>query len=561
MNEAASATADFVAKSEERGIVPQPGARIEAQPRFVNFHPSRGFLTPQMPLSIFVKVSSAAVSTTVVDISVVDLEGTVSTTSTEVASEKQIIEIPLSAPAGYSFGLRATLVDKMTGKSVDTAYSAVDFQDNWFDAPRYAFLSQFGPEESYEQRADQLAQRHVTAIQFYDWMYRHYQLLPPEDDFTDILGRHLSLQVVRSAISAVHEHGMAAVAYGSVYGAEGEYALEHPDELLYDGTGKPITLADVFYLQDVRPGSWRDRILGEYQRAIRQLGFDGIHADQYGTETSGSSAFDQNGHEVDLGPAMAGMIGAAQDAVVEAGGDGIIFNFVTNWPIRDAAQESQLATYIEVWPPYTSLASLVDLVREAKSLAPERQIILAAYMGCAADNPDAAEVATLLTSSSIHAAGGFHLLLGEGTGILVHAYYPNFVCPGPRFQERLIEHQDFVVRYGRYLWERSLAYTSTSAVRADELWTIRRAGAEFETLSLINVDPQKAWDEIKTSVPRHDVNVKVSPSWPVSKVYAASPENPDAVVLPYEQRGNDIVFSVPEIDLWSLVVMRYEKST
>ncbi len=320
-----------------------------------------------------------------------------------------------------------------SGKTLDTDYTAVDFHESWFDAPRYAFLSEFGAGEDYEERANELLRRHVTAVQFYDWMYRHYQLLPPSADYTDILGRSISLASVESAIAAAHSRGMAAIAYGSVYGAEAEYALDRPEELLYDQTGTPISLGGIFYLQDVRPGPWRDRILGEYENVVRRLAFDGIHADQYGTETSGSVAYDHAGSRIELGPALAGLIGDAQARVKDAGADGIIFNFVTNWPLQDAAGERQLATYIEVWPPYTTMGHLAGLISSARCLAPERQVILAAYMSCATEDPDAAEAATLLTSATIHAAGGFHLLLGEGTGILVHAYYPKFVRPGRRF--------------------------------------------------------------------------------------------------------------------------------
>jgi dextranase len=538
---------------------PEGLVRADTPARFVSFHPTRGFFPPEMPVTLSIEVSPAAVATTSVELRVVDLDSPVMTKRVDVKHEKQVIEVPLSAPAGTGFGLHATLVKKGTDETVDSAYSAVDFQNTWADAPRYAFLSQFGPEDEYEERADQLLQRHVTSVQFYDWMYRHYRLLPPSDDFTDVLGRRLSLTSVRSAISAVHNRGMAAIAYGSVYGAEAEYALEHPEELLYDESGKPITLADVFYLQDVRPGPWRDRILAEYRDAIRQLGFDGIHADQYGTETSGATAYDHKGHVVDLGPALAGIAGAAQEAVVEAGGDGIIFNCVTNWPIRETAEQEQLAIYIEVWPPYTTLGDLASLVNQAKVLAPQGQVILAAYMSCATDDPDAAEVATLLTSSTIQAAGGFHLLLGEGTGILVHAYYPNFVRPGLAFQERLIEHADFAVRYGRYLWDRSLVFDPAPSVQAGDLWCLRRTGTEFETLSLINADPGRAWDQVKSASPKRDVLVRLSPSGPVAAVYVASPGQPDAVRLPFQQQDGDLFFHVPELDLWSLVVMQYEK--
>jgi dextranase len=521
---------------------------------FLAFSPTKAFFPPGAPVTVSIDVPAAAIGCTGVELRLVDLDGTVASRKIDVESQKHIVDIPVAARAGDSYGLHAALVDTESGKTLDTDYTAVDFHESWFDAPRYAFLSEFGPGEDYEERANELLRRHVTAVQFYDWMYRHYQLLPPSADYTDILGRSISLVSVESAIAAAHSRGMAAVAYGSVYGAEAEYALDRPEELLYDETGTPISLGDIFYLQDVRPGSWRDRILGEYENVVRRLAFDGIHADQYGTETSGSVAYDHAGSRVELGPALAGFIGDAQARVKDAGADGIIFNFVTNWPLQDAAGERQLATYIEVWPPYTTMGHLAGLISSAKCLAPERQVILAAYMSCATEDPDAAEAATLLTSATIHAAGGFHLLLGEGTGILVHAYYPKFVRPGPYFQERLREHWDFVVRYGRYLWDRSLTYSS--GTEADGVWTIHRTGSEFETLSLLNVDPMLPWDKLKAVSPKRDV--PVSMPWPdsVEAVYIADSEHPDPQELPYTKVDGLLQFTVPLVDLWSLVIVR-----
>jgi dextranase len=209
-----------------------------------------------------------------------------------------------------------------------------------------------------------------------------------------------------------------------------------------------------------------------------------------------------------------------------------------------------------VWPPYTTLGHLTELIGSAKRLAPERQVILAAYMSCAAEDPDVAEEATLLASSVIHAGGGFHLLLGEGTGILVHAYYPKFVRPGPHFQERLTQHWDFTVRYGRYLWDRSLACSDATRTEADGLWTIHRTGCDIETVSILNVDPDSPWDKLKTVSPRRDVAVSMLLPHSVEAVYVSDPEHPDPVVLSHTEVDGKLEFTVPAVDLWSLAIIR-----
>lgn len=524
-------------------------------PRILGFFPTRAFFRAHEPITCSIEVSPAAVGSTHVELRVVDLDRIIAFSKIDADKNRHEVRILVDAGPGDSYGVHATLLDRSSGQTLDSAYTAVDSQNSWTDAPRYAFLSDFGSGEDYRQRSDELLTRHITAVQFYDWMYRHYRLLPPTPEFTDVLDRHISLESVKSAIFGLQARGIAAIAYGSVYGAEAEYALDHPDELLYDEQGDPKTLAGIFYLQDVRSGPWRDRILSEYREAVRGLSFDGIHADQYGVETFGTVAYDRAGQRVELAPALAGIVGAAHASVVEAGGDGIIFNFVTNWPLEEAAGEPQLATYIEVWPPYTTLAHLLDLIVGAKALAPQRQVILAAYMSCATANPDAAETATLLTSSTIHAAGGFHLLLGEGTGILVHAYYPNYVRPGQRFQERLLAHWNFLVRYGRYLSDRSLRYSSAD-VGAGNLWAIHRSGREFETVSLINADQGLPWDQLKSEpTAATDVSVSLPAPDSVKAIYAADPEHPEALTLPHRVADGILRFSVPKVDLWTLVII------
>ena len=93
-----------------------------------------------------------------------------------------------------------------------------------------------------------LAHWHVTVVQHYDWMWRHYRYRPPVTPVTSSthwVGR-VSHDAVRAAIEAGHHIGIASLAYGSVYGAEAEYVDRHPDERVFDETGKPLSLGGVF---------------------------------------------------------------------------------------------------------------------------------------------------------------------------------------------------------------------------------------------------------------------------------------------------------------------------
>lgn len=528
-------------------LVEQSAVRIDAT------YPTRAFFRPSEPAGLRIRLSAVPRTPLTAHVDVVELDRTVVHAAKVLAGRDSIVPLPLPVRAGVGYGVRLELRDR-GGRLVDRRQTALDVQQSWIDAPRYGVLCEFSPGERYGRRAEQLLRRHVNAVQFYDWMYRHYRYLPPQDTFTDVLGRTLALSSTKRAVAAVHRRGMAALAYGSVYGAEAEYALGHPDELAYDAAGKPLSLGGVFYLQDLRPGPWRDRILEEYRQAVRQVGFDGIHADQYGIE---DAAYDIHGTPMPWGPAFAGFIDAAQGAVEKAGGSGIIFNFVNNWPIEEAGATRQLCTYIEVWPPHIALGDLYRLVRGARSIAPQRQVILAAYMSSATPEPDAAEAATLLTTAAIAASGAFHLLLVEGNGILADPYYPKFVRPGRRFQQRLIATQDFVVRYGAYLFDRTLTYGPQVRFPDSRLWGIHRQGTAFDTVSILNARPGDPWNATRPEpAARRNVAVDLPFEGTPQRVLVASPgRRADAVEVPFERHGQRLRFAIPSLDLWTLAIV------
>jgi dextranase len=313
------------------------------------------------------------------------------------------------------YGLDATLLDQQ-GQRQAEASGALDVLTRWSQAPRYGFLSDFGPELTAEDigaRCDSLRRYHRNVVQFYDWMWRHYQLLPPADDFTDALGRSLSLATVRAAIACVQANNAAALAYGAVYGAEPEYADAHPDLVLLDEEGRRVSLAELFYIMNIAPVSpWTAMIVDEFAAAVRTLDFDGIHLDQYGFPKTAITAA---GERVNLAEHFPPLIDAARAAVVAVKPEaGVIFNAVENWPIETVAGTTQDAVYIEVWPPYDTYQDLRELIRNGKRLGGDKQVILAAYLTPFLDAPHApeSEAASLLATAVIAASGGFHLLLG-----------------------------------------------------------------------------------------------------------------------------------------------------
>lgn len=218
------------------------------------------------------------------------------------------------------------------------------------------------------------------------------------------------------------------MACASVYGAEMSLAQAHPDWLLYDGTGRPMSLGNVFFIQDLSPDcGWRRQLLTAYQQAL-DLGFAGLQCDTYGSPRAGLT---HDGRGVSLGAALPGLMAKAQALAADPVMGGAIVNCVRAWPLDIMAKAPGAAHYVEVWDPDETYRDLHELVLRARRLDPGRQLVLAAYLPAfhrAAGPPVGAMAGLRLAAAAIFAAGGFHLLMGEGSGVLADPYFPLYGC-------------------------------------------------------------------------------------------------------------------------------------
>ena len=496
-----------------------------------------------------------------------------------------LLSLPISLPAigfrGYGVDLR--ILDPQ-GVVLARGSTALDVLDDWRQAPRYGFLSDFAPDDpAATESVDTLARYHINIVQFYDWMWRHYQLMPPTDDFQDALGRALSLRTVREKTAACRARSMACYGYGAVYGAEPDYALEHPDEVLYDAADQPYSLVQLFYIMNIHEGNpWRPRILAALVEAVRAVPFDGLHLDQYGFPQQEVFGPAPARVPYDLAQDFPPFIDDARAAVRQVRPDsGVIFNAVGNWPIETVAPTTQDATYIEVWTPYDAYSDLQSLILEARRLAPTKQVILAAYLKPLLEAPDtelpAAEAATRLASAAIWANGGFHLLMGERDAALCDPYYPKYATMRPDFARVMRRYYDFVVRYENLLSDPRLTTVSGSANQravqlsgasasasgeAGAVWTILRQQPGFTTVTLINFTAANDtnWNEPKP-IPSilHNLQLEFQLTGGVTTVFAASPDGLDQASVPlaptlFERDSEQwIRVIVPQLEYWTLI--------
>lgn len=481
------------------------------------------------------------------------------------------------------------------GSESALATSAFDVASHWSRAPRYGFVSEFPPAESdaaARRVLDDALRLHLNVLQFYDWMPNHYELVSNDDEYVDAQERKLSRRTVERRIALCHERGIAALAYGALYGAEKAFAESHPDWLLYDGQRRPLHLANLYYLQDIsRRSGWREWIIGQYTRVLGELGFDGIHIDQYGFPKEALSRAGGVWRLLDVGAEFPPFVEEASSRAKMVRPDGgCVFNCVNAWPLDAmAAVGSDAATYIEVWEPHVSYRDLYTLVCRARALRPAKRVILAAYLRPfhpTEERTSGALAAFRLAFAAIHASGGTQLIAGEGQSLLTEAYYPRHGGLSDGEFAVVRRYHDFVVRHADMLdvggpdeaWTHVgptnevvlLESTPRSPYGAGavlgSIWTILRRDGERRVLHLVNLRglAHDRWNSSQTEPAIVDqIEIQLRSPGDVADVFWDSPDVEDGSVrrLQPERSTDEIVrISLPRLDTWALLTWRQRTS-
>lgn len=479
---------------------------------------------------------------------------------------------PLESRKGYGVDLQ---VLDGRGMVLGTAMTAFDVLECWTQAPRYGFLTDFSPGRAdIAETMDWMTRYHINGLQFYDWTYRHEDLLTSEEPYRDPLGRLLSRHTVEALIEAAHERGIAAMPYTAIYGASVPFYQTHPAWALRKADGEPFPFGDNFLsIMDPSPDSpWTRHLMAEFAEVLREMGFDGIHLDQYGDPKSG---FDASGKPVDLAQTFPAFINLTKTTATAARPDAaVVFNAVNNWPIETVATANQDFVYIEVWPPNTLYQDLWKIIVNAQQLSKGKPVVLAAYIEPARHRN------VRLTDAVIFASGGWHIELGEQGGMLADPYFPKYQRMSHELAAVMRRYYDFAVRYANVLalgtrdsTDEGASRVTIEGVNTDpdriykKVWIIARQGEGFETISLINLlditSPEWNGLLLADPTPLDGLQIRYQTKQEVQRVWLASPDfaSPQAMFLDFEPgqngRGNCVEFIVPRLEYWDLVVIEF----
>ncbi len=479
----------------------------------------------------------------------------------ELTAGRQTVPIewtPPPNPAGYSADVELFLED---GTLVAHAVTAFDVLPSWTAYPRYGFLSDFGKHRlDPDVTLAQLARYHINGLQFYDWQYRHDQLLAPTDDYIDPLGRAVSLPIVRNLVEAAHRHGMAALPYMAVYSASEEFARKHPEWALYDQAGKAITFGDNFLglMNPSANGTWCQHLLSEAGRALREIPFDGLHIDQYGEP---KQAWDYQHTPVNLPQAFAEFIQAARNQQPDKT---ILLNAVGNWPIEVLATASLDFLYIEIWPPDEKYEQLARIVLNAVHLSQGKVVVIALYL--TADRlPN-----ILLADALIMACGGARIELGESGRLLSDPYFPKHQAIPENLQIELRRFYDFSIRNGEWLTSYNLPKDERKiwaegvlnpdwVTMSGSVWSIAHHRPEGLCLSLVNMTGLKdpCWNIAHPApLPRKNLQIRMKCSQKPNRVLWLCPEQQTRPLsLDFKFDNGKLSCVIPEIRYLGVIIV------
>jgi dextranase len=454
-----------------------------------------------------------------------------------------------------------------------TVRTAVEVTANDRARLRYGFVASYRPGKDTAAVADFVRRLHLNGILFYDWAYRHAELLGGGEHYDDALDQPISLPTVRELIGAVNSAGSRAYGYAAVYAVGPNEWDAWKEHALLSASGEPYALGDFLFLVDPAAGRWLEHFRGELARAVDELGFDGFHLDQFGYPKFASSP---DGRVIDVSEAFVRGIEGVREALPEAR---LVFNNVNDFPTWRTGAAPQDAVYIEVWEPHTTLGSLAAVVTRARAAGQGKPVVIAAYQHVY-DQANAAESdrATALTMATLFSHGGTQILAGEAGRILVDPYYvrnheaePSTLDLLTRWYDFLVEHDallmdpaivDVTGSYaGEYNGDLDVGYadtTVTTEATPGAVWRRVTSTPEGLVLHLINLRGQAdtQWDapRAEPESPGEGTLRFRSLRGRTPRVRYADPDTTARLTeLPVRLDGDHAIVTLPAPNLWQVV--------
>ncbi|WP_448811317.1 glycoside hydrolase family 66 protein [Agromyces bauzanensis] len=467
-------------------------------------------------------------------------------------------------PGGYGLELEVDGV---------VARTAIEVTDDDRARLRYGFVASYRPGKDTESVARFARRLHLNGILFYDWAYRHAELLGGGEQYDDALGQPISLATVRELVGAVQAVGSRAYGYAAVYAVGPNEWDRWNEHALLAPSGEPYALGDFLFLVDPAATPWLEHFRGELARAVEEIGFDGFHLDQYGYPKFAAAP---DGRVIDVSDSFLRGIQGVREALP---GARLVFNNVNDFPTWRTASAPQDAVYIEVWEPHLTLGALAAVVNRARAVRSGQPIVVAAYQHVY-DRADAAasDRATALTMATLFSHGATQLLAGEAGRLLVDPYYVRNHAAEPQTLDLLTRWYDFLVEHdallldpaiievtgsyaGDYNGDLDVSYLATpvtAEATAGAVWRRITSTPQGLVVHLVNLLGQAdtLWDapRAEPESPGEGILRFRFVRGRTPRVRYADPDGQARLVdLPIHLDGDVAVVTLPEPNVWQVV--------
>ncbi len=427
--------------------------------------------------------------------------------STDIFDE---IQLPQLNPGSYSVILKT--------RSNEIFNTALEIISEPFSRVRYGFVSEFSEDVDVLEYLNFARKFHLTAIQFYDWAYKHEFLTTDLQEYGDPLGAKIVKSKIKELIRGYQEQNSLPCGYVAVYAVDSDGWKRWERAGVFNADRKPYQLGENFlWVLDPADEDWMNHLIEQLKQA-REFGFRAFHLDQYGWP---KVALKKDGAVVELAkrfPILLNRIGKDLDDCTH------IFNNVNDFPSESTAIAKQDAIYIEVWEPHGNFQDLADLVSKAHSYRTGKPVILSAYINAFKEadlNISGARASLALTMASISSGGASHLAIGGNGRVLHDPYYvKNFKADAKTLSE-IENYYSFVVSSGDLLYDPSrvditrtfafginedIKFISESTIspdaKANAIWVRIFKGNTGLTIHFINLLDQHSvkWDEAKNEI-------------------------------------------------------------
>lgn len=324
---------------------------------------------------------------------------------------------------------------------------------------RYGFVASYEPGKDVEAVARLARRLHLNGIQFYDWAYRHADLLGGGEQYDDALGQPITLDTVRALVTVLRAVGTASYGYAAVYAVGPQEWSQWKQHALLRPDGEPYALGDFLFIVDPAASQWRSHFAADLVASVDRVGFDGFHLDQYGYPKHAATP---DGTAVDVAASFVQLIEAVRDQLPDSR---LIFNNVNDFPTWDTGRTPQDAVYIEPWKPVLTLDALAAVATRARAVSEGKPVVLAAYQHVYDQAPAAAsDLAAAFTMATLFSHGATQLLAGEHGKLLVDPYYVRNHEAEPQTLDFLARWYDFVVEHDALLLDPSIVEVTASYV-------------------------------------------------------------------------------------------------